>query len=73
MSSGGARAWSRSSDFLVVCSGRFLQCSVLLCFVHGCFRLAAKNFNVCSRVSREVCASFRLFVCDSRSCNWDIG
>jgi hypothetical protein len=25
------------------------------------------------KVSREVCVCFRLFVCDSRSCDWDIG
>jgi hypothetical protein len=25
------------------------------------------------KVSREVCVCFRLFVCDPRSCDWDIG
>jgi hypothetical protein len=25
------------------------------------------------KVSREICVCFRLFVCDPRSCDWDIG
>jgi hypothetical protein len=71
ISSFESRAWSGSSDLLVVCSGRLLQCS----FASFCSRLlpsCIQAFQSLFRISREVCASFRLFVCDSWSCDWNI-
>jgi hypothetical protein len=72
ISSGGARAWSGSSDLLVVYFGRLLQCSVLLRFVRGCFHLASALLPSFASFVPKV-SRFRLFVCDPRSCDWDTG
>jgi hypothetical protein len=45
------------------CSTSFVLASVLL----------PSLSSLVPKVSREVCVCFRLFVCDSQSCNWDIG
>jgi hypothetical protein len=50
-------------SLLSCCSSSFVLASALL----------PSLSSLVPKVSREVCVCFRLFVCDSRSCDWDIG
>jgi hypothetical protein len=50
-------------SLLHCCSSSFVLASALL----------PSLSSLVPKVSREVCVCFRLFVCDSQSCDWDIG